>query len=305
MYKNLYIIGNGFDKHHGLKTGYGDFRKWLKEYRSDFYNHCILLYGDNEDEWWSQFEYHLADINVHDYVSFLGGCTRQGVKQIFSELYDGITKDISFLDNGELDRLSQNEVIALLKYDLERFIPYIVAYIRDFLDEVPNPAPSKLPLTFDDESFYFTFNYTTVLEDVYGVAKQNVCHIHGNLDVWADIILGHNKTIQDILLQNDDVKNVDKETFNFIAEHRKDVTGQIIRHSNVFNQLHQIENVVIIGYSFSDIDNPYLEYIVNNLECPLKTIIFTYHSIDDRRNAVSFLDKNGLFDDDRVRFKYL
>ena len=29
--KNLYIIGNGFDKHHEIPSGYWDFHEWLKE----------------------------------------------------------------------------------------------------------------------------------------------------------------------------------------------------------------------------------------------------------------------------------
>ena len=30
-HRKLYIIGNGFDIHHGLKTGYADFHKWLQQ----------------------------------------------------------------------------------------------------------------------------------------------------------------------------------------------------------------------------------------------------------------------------------
>ena len=29
--KKLFIIGNGFDRAHGLRTGYEDFHKYLKE----------------------------------------------------------------------------------------------------------------------------------------------------------------------------------------------------------------------------------------------------------------------------------
>ena len=32
----LYIIGNGFDRAHGLKTSYWDFRNYLEKYAEDF-----------------------------------------------------------------------------------------------------------------------------------------------------------------------------------------------------------------------------------------------------------------------------
>ena len=35
-YTDFFIIGNGFDRAHGMPTGYGDFKRWLIEnYRFD------------------------------------------------------------------------------------------------------------------------------------------------------------------------------------------------------------------------------------------------------------------------------
>ena len=31
MAKHLYILGNGFDKHHDIPSGYQDYRKWLED----------------------------------------------------------------------------------------------------------------------------------------------------------------------------------------------------------------------------------------------------------------------------------
>lgn len=36
--KHLYIIGNGFDLHHGIPSGYHSYRQWLEE------NHPGVLY---------------------------------------------------------------------------------------------------------------------------------------------------------------------------------------------------------------------------------------------------------------------
>ena len=31
MVNHLYIIGNGFDKHHDIPSGYQDYRRWLED----------------------------------------------------------------------------------------------------------------------------------------------------------------------------------------------------------------------------------------------------------------------------------
>ena len=70
MEKHLYIIGNGFDIHHGIPSKYYDkkggscFRKWLDE------NNCELLceidenFGSTNESWWSKFEDSLASIET-------------------------------------------------------------------------------------------------------------------------------------------------------------------------------------------------------------------------------------------------
>lgn len=41
----LYIIGNGFDKAHSLKTSYWDFREYLEKYHIDFLFELEKMYG--------------------------------------------------------------------------------------------------------------------------------------------------------------------------------------------------------------------------------------------------------------------
>ena len=45
MSKALYIIGNGFDKAHGLKTSYWDFRTYLESTHWEFLQAFEKLYG--------------------------------------------------------------------------------------------------------------------------------------------------------------------------------------------------------------------------------------------------------------------
>ena len=50
----LYVIGNGFDRHHGVRSSYLDFRDWLKQYHTELYSLYDLI--NHSDEKWSNFE---------------------------------------------------------------------------------------------------------------------------------------------------------------------------------------------------------------------------------------------------------
>ena len=44
-YTDFFIIGNGFDRAHGMPTGYGDFRRWLlQNNRFDFIHELQSAY---------------------------------------------------------------------------------------------------------------------------------------------------------------------------------------------------------------------------------------------------------------------
>ena len=59
----LYIIGNGFDLHHGLASTYRDFEKYVRNNNNKLYSR-LQLYFDY-DYLWSHFEAVLAKIDVH------------------------------------------------------------------------------------------------------------------------------------------------------------------------------------------------------------------------------------------------
>ena len=53
MNDKLYIIGNGFDLHHGLKTSYDDFRENQAKKSPDLWKLLKIIYGNriNESLW--------------------------------------------------------------------------------------------------------------------------------------------------------------------------------------------------------------------------------------------------------------
>ena len=60
--RKLYVIGNGFDLHHGLPCGYADFKAWLQGNRPDVCHHLNRLYGDcDENNWCETCSWSLKD----------------------------------------------------------------------------------------------------------------------------------------------------------------------------------------------------------------------------------------------------
>ena len=65
--KHLYIIGNGFDLHHEIPSGYLDFHNWLDEVK-DWETQMTIeeLFGDCSSNWWKHFEENLGSGNTLD-----------------------------------------------------------------------------------------------------------------------------------------------------------------------------------------------------------------------------------------------
>lgn len=68
--KNLYIIGNGFDLHHDIKSSYGHFSNWLRENDNTVYQEMINLYGEEivNGDWWNDFESNLGYLNFREII---------------------------------------------------------------------------------------------------------------------------------------------------------------------------------------------------------------------------------------------
>jgi len=70
MVNKLYIIGNGFDLHHGLKTRYCDFVSYLKKKNKELYCHLVhYINVESENKLWSDFEDNLAKLDAERILS--------------------------------------------------------------------------------------------------------------------------------------------------------------------------------------------------------------------------------------------
>lgn len=90
MENTLYIIGNGFDLHHGLNTSYLDFRNYCASSLPSLWRFLSEIYGDmiNNDMWWSDFENMLGCVN-YDNLALSNNGFAMGEQKVHN-LFKGI-----------------------------------------------------------------------------------------------------------------------------------------------------------------------------------------------------------------------
>ena len=244
MDNKLYIIGNGFDLHHGLKTSYSDFREKEAKNSQRLWPLLQDIFGSivNQDMWWCNFEEMLGEI---DYKHLTNS-------------YNGMA-------------LGPSKVKNLFKGTIP---PLFSKWIRSMEQEIAD-TPPLLSDVIDPSALYFTFNYTMLLETAYHINSENVWYIHHSIKEETKkghLVVGHDsdnsKLFKDYLdPQKNNVINRQDVANTIIFEAVKGAKGvknRIIRHKDDFARLYShVDHYVSMGFSFNDIDMPYIEEIVN------------------------------------------
>lgn len=303
--KNLFIIGNGFDIHHGINSRYSDYREWLKGYDFDLYDKLCRLYdsAEDDDDWWNSFEQHLSAISF-DYIN--------RVYQDYGPIYG--SEDFSDADN--------HGASIQLKFDLDidNLIEAIGQSFKVWVKSLNKPNCGKLRIEDKDECYFLTFNYTKTLEDVYNIPRTQICHIHGSIN-GDDLIWGHGKTTNDIyeslkgkpkLLPKDltdeqyedwldantddpTMESIIETSANQLSKMKKNVSGIIRQNHRLFESLKDVRKIYILGLAFSPIDIPYLEEVLYNIIDVDKVLwIATAHTSSDEKAINEFIDEHNL-----------
>lgn len=233
----LYIIGNGFDLHHGLDTSYKNFRDNVVLKTPNLRKLLLDLYGDaiNEDMWWSDFEAKLSDIDYNHLLNSDNGVAMGGMKV-------------------------QNFLTGQLP-------PLFGKWIKSI--KLKN-APEK-QLDIDKDALFFTFNYSLVLEIIYEVNKDNIWHIHNSIEEVDKIIVGHDSDLN-TLISNYNLNRGNKQYNSWIidniipwaAKGAKGVNKRIEENMENFNKYSTIKHIISMGFSFNEIDMPYIKAIISS-----------------------------------------
>lgn len=251
--QSLYIIGNGFDLHHGIESKFSDFKRYLTN--TDSY-----LLGDIEKyipvrEDWADLEASFADLDT-DYIGDSLSC--------FLPSYGA--EDWS--DSGHHD----------YEYEVDKLINNLSAVLKThFLDWILHVNIRKTKLfCLPSTATYLSFNYTSTLETVYGLPNENILYIHNKaVDQLSDLILGHGWNPSEIVSLND---GIDHENYDVRISGANEIidkyfsttfkpTENIIKeNADFFKSLKDITHVYVMGHSLAEVDIAYFRAIIDSID---------------------------------------
>ncbi|REG92151.1 bacteriophage abortive infection AbiH family protein [Algoriphagus antarcticus] len=286
MTKKLYVIGNGFDLFHGLKTGYWNFKEYLEVNDNELLQNIEKYLQSHE--LWSNFEAVLEYLEADDVVDYC-----------LNYLQDYVAEDWS--DSGHHDyQYEVNKIIGSLTSDLKQRFQEWIRTISPKGDENGERAMIK------KESLFFNFNYTNTLESLYLVKREDIFYIHGNInEVGSDIILGHGRdpsTLEQLDGEGDaesDIRLIEaNRTINrYFIENYKNTIQIITENEKYFRCLANIEEVVVLGHSMSIVDMEYFREIVKNIDLDKVKWIVSFHFESEIEAKQGFLKNIGVKSD--------
>lgn len=308
---NLYIIGNGFDRAHGLKTEYKHFRTYLLNNAEQFLYDFERLYGyypfDPDDYHIPQSrqkevqDQHTVMIEAQlwkDFENSLGKPDEGEIQSICEAAGDSL-KDIEFgVIEDTLNACYENQF---------RFIEKLQEYLLAWAKQIDlSPATIKREvLRNNTQDWFFTFNYTPVLERIYGIMFSRICHIHGGIlstDQYNRPIIGHGnrmsieqyekwqKESHDLF---DEIgSSMNRAFVKFYQSTHKNVDGAMVKHAEFFKKLKNLDLIFVIGHSVNQIDLPYYTKIFK--DNPVATWNVYYHRENEKTEMENTLKGIGI-----------
>lgn len=286
----LIIVGNGFDIYNGLKTRYADFKSYLREANNDLYEQLKFYYSDT----WLEQENDQNFIDFYKSIAIYEPLHKQVLSHnscLWSDLETEIS-NISYLAIAECYWISSTTIEKcdpIIK-QFDDMLSAISIELSNWISLV-NGSPfltnySILASTFTDNPAFINFNYTQTLEQAYGVDDRNILYIHKQNDkklIWGT----SREAIEGFYYIHAHRNQVfDKEIKRVISKYIKPTDSIINTRLLPFLKDKSIDEVVVLGLSFSDIDVPYLTTIKEMY--PSATWKCSYYSEEDIRKVTSF-----------------
>ncbi len=278
--KRLYIIGNGFDIFHGVKSKYSDFKDYVENNDNDLFEALEEYF--NTDELWSDFEETLAYIDtdkiVDDASDFL-------VSYGADDWSDAYHHDYQY----EVQRAIDVVTVALK----EHFTKWILSL------DIPDTVKLKLPAS----SLYLTFNYTDTLERTYKISPAQIIYIHNKaINETSTLILGHsrqptpdNSFDKEADWEDQDVRVAEGNRIldKYFEETYKNTDTIIKEKKSFFGKLSNIEEVFVLGHSISPVDIKYFQTVFNTVS-KNSTWTVSYYSDDQKEKFTETLTSIGV-----------
>ncbi|MCZ4239036.1 abortive infection AbiH-like protein [Alteromonas sp. I10] len=317
----LYVIGNGFDLHHGLNTSYSSFGLFLKKHYSDVYELLLEHYGFEDIN--SENQSVIRDLLWSDFEHSLSLLDTQTVLDAYTD----------YLANPSSDDFRDRDWGAFqieMEFVLEKLTATLFSAFKEFILSVEFPKLDQLKeIKLNKKARYLTFNYTDTLSRYYSISDENVLFIHGKVDGRVDeLVLGHGVNPDSFIEkpesppeglfsenleawyehmsdQFDYSYELGKETINrYFNETFKCTESIISSNAMFFRNLKNIDEVIVIGHSLADVDMPYFKHLANSTKHSTNWTV-TFHDESDRNTHFSKLTNLGIKNISVVRMSAL
>lgn len=295
----LYVIGNGFDMMHGVKSSYYDFSKTIgKRCPIRFY----LEYYLKADDLWADFEGALGKINIE-------AMCQPYIIDNFLDMMGAYDEDAGVAEIYISADMAAEPIVSMSTDLMKRFRKWVCSLFVNTNDRPLRNVikPGKV----------LNFNYTEFIEDMYGVDESNICYIHGCRKKRGkqeqELILGHIPGANDSAYSFDDnysiIDNLDEHiqtiydvqqiTMEMVRSADDTLTKNcdMIIHNNeyFFQELADVKQVVVIGHSLYPVDWDYFAEIIRRSK-DSKSIkwFFGCYGNDDLERIHVFINNFGI-----------
>lgn len=252
----LYIVGNGFDLYHKLKSSYADFHRYVEETDNELADILENFFDlHHTDQYlWKDFENDLARFDHESY--FDSYCEIDVMAESFRR------SDVF----GLVDELAEES---------ENLVTRVREAFTCWIESIENPDEELLkPLMIhlSAGALFLNFNYTDTLETVYQVPKNLILYIHNNANDYSsgELIFGHSEAsdgVDDSTFDENgeptrtmftDAQNAARSPFYAF---QKDTAAVLETHREFFEKFRQLKKIIILGHSLGEVDWPYFKTI--------------------------------------------
>ena len=298
--EKLFIIGNGFDIAHDLKTDYLYFKKFV--YQQAYGKDELLDSLQNLDSIKEYLKEHDDEIfkNVlfsEKMIETLNSIDSQEKLRLLYQILLHITATERFWGDFEEklacfpfmnastpyhvtndckeDTESRKELAKEVADKLSKYVHHqLNKLFKQWIKETYEQWESQLSMRKFTSHFpiaketiltnrdarFLNFNYTRTLEDFYGISSSNIIHIHGDLDDGV-LIFGHG---EDSIVIPEGADILSQAMYKLSAANRKPVHQRIRKYDYFFKSLSSIKEIYFIGFGIRDengVDAPYFKEI--------------------------------------------
>jgi hypothetical protein len=199
---------------------------------------------------WSDLEYALGNLD-------------------FQQAFSLGTEDIEKEEDHEFRYQAQMEDAP--EYMLRDMFTIFHKLFEDWVNSINiDLDPLTNILHFDSNGLFLSFNYTETLESIYNITRNNIRYLHGRRKSNDKLIVGHCNNIDGENYLPKDPAIYEYQAYRGIADvvngERKNVTDIILNNNDFWQQLFNIDKVVVYGHSLSDVDRPYFKQVANSIK---------------------------------------